>query len=110
MRPKKRYILLSMSDVDSEEEFESRLFQTIIKMDPLLPIKGNFRLIRNLNKKIGGGFLGVISIGNKYKYDAIFLLSLVGKFYKSNLLTLKSSGSLKNIKKEEDSRYGTNAE
>lgn len=109
MRQKRRYILLLLSGVESENEFESMLFQTIIKLDPLLPVKGNFRVVKELTRETEDGFIGVISIANKYKYEVVFLLSLIGKFYKSNLLTLKSSGSLKKIKEEENTRYGTNA-
>ncbi|MCL5009565.1 MAG: hypothetical protein M1433_01095 [Candidatus Parvarchaeota archaeon] len=109
MRPKKRYILASLSGVDSEEEFEKMLFNTITKLDPLLPIKGNFRVIKGLTRKADGGMIGVISIANKYKYDVIFLLSLVGKFYKANLLTLKSSGNINKVKKVEETRNGTDA-
>ncbi len=109
MHPKKRYILLFMDGVDTAEEFESRLFQTLIKLGPLLPIRGNFRVIKETTKRHENGFVGVVSVSNKYKYDVIFLLSLIGKFYKSNVLTLKSSGSLKKVKKERDSMYGTDA-
>lgn len=109
MRQKRRYVLLLLSGVGDESEFESRLFQTIVKLDPLLPIKGNFRVVKGLTKPVEGGVMGVISVANSYKYDAVFLLSLVGKFYKSNVLTLKSSGSLKRLKKEEETRNGTDA-
>ena len=108
MRAKKRYLLIEISGVDSSEEFENRLRSTLNKMEPLISIKANVRIIKELFSHVSDGILGVISVENSYKNQVIFLLSLIGKFYKSNLLTLKSSGSLKKIKVEE-TRYGTNA-
>lgn len=106
MRIKKRYFLVSISGIDTQEEFEKRIFNTINKLAPLLVIKANIRVIKDLSIKIGQNIMGVISVNNDYKYEAIFILSLISKFYKSNLLTLKSSGSLKSIKLEE-TRHGT---
>ncbi len=108
MRAKKRYLLIEISGVDSSEEFENRLRSTLNKMEPLISIKANVRIIKELFSRMPDGVLGVISVENSYKNQVIFLLSLIGKFYKSNVLTLKSSGSLKKIKVEE-TRYGTNA-
>jgi RNase P/RNase MRP subunit POP5 len=108
MRVKRRYFLVSISGIDSEEEFEKRIFFVANKLSPLLAIKSNLRVIKDRGIKTPDGFLGVVSVNNVYKSEVVFILSLIGKFYKSNLLTLKSSGSLKKIKFEE-TRYGTNA-
>lgn len=106
MRIKRRYVLVYMSGVDNRDEFEKRLFATVNRLSPLFAIKANLRTIKELYMGTKDGILGVISVNNEYKYEAIFILSLIGKFYKSNLLTLKSSGSLKSIKLEE-TRHGT---
>lgn len=108
MRVKRRYFLVSLSGVDSEEEFEKRIFSVLNKMSPLLSIRANVRVVKELTLKKDGFVLGVISVNNVYKSEVLFILSLIGKFYKSNLLTLKSSGSLKRLKSEE-TRHGTNA-
>ncbi len=108
MRAKKRYLLIEISGIDSVEEFDKRIRSTLNNMEPLISIKANVRVIKDCFSSTTNGILGIVSVVNSYKNHVIFLLSLIGKFYKSNLLTLKSSGSLKKIKLEE-TRYGTNA-
>ncbi len=108
MRTKKRYLLVEISGITSAEEFEKAVRSTLNNLEPLISIKANLRIIKDCFSSTPDSILGILSVDNSYKNQVIFLLSLIGKFYKSNLLTLKSSGSLKKIKLEE-TRYGTNA-
>ncbi len=102
MRYKRRYVLLSLDNVGNGEDPEKMLFFTLNKMDPLLSIKSNFRVIKELTRSGGGKAVLVVSVNNEFKDHVIFVLSLIGKFYKSNMLTIKISGSLKKLKEEEN--------
>ncbi len=108
MRIKKRYILVKINKVDSVDAFEKMIFSTLNKLEPFLATRSNIKVIKETCLKTQSDVVGVIKINNVYVNEVIFLLSLIGKFYKSNLLTLKSSGNLRKLKLEE-SRYGTNA-
>ncbi len=101
MRYKRRYLLIAISGIDSPEEFEKRIHFTLNKLDPFLGIDANVRIIKELTLKSKNDVIGVISVNNKYLNHAIFILSMMGRFFKSNLLTLISSGSLKRLKAEE---------
>ncbi len=98
MRYKKRYFLVELENVDNAEEFEQQLYSTINKIEPFLGIKSNFKIIKELTKIGENSTFGVIAVNNEYKFDVIFALSLISKFYKSNLLTITNSGNIKKIK------------
>ena len=84
-----------------------KLFETVNKLDKTLSIRSNFKLIKDIFINKGGDTLSVISVNNKYKYDVIFILSLISRFFPAiNLVTFKNSGSLKKIK-EWIKQYGT---
>ncbi|EGD71845.1 MAG: hypothetical protein CSMARM4_0012 [Candidatus Parvarchaeum acidiphilum ARMAN-4_'5-way FS'] len=98
MRYKKRYFLLRIEGVSSQEDAEKQLYSTLNKLEPFLAIRSNFRVIKGLTKFDGNNALVVIAVNNEYKYKVIFSLSLISKFYKSNLLTIMNSGNIKKIK------------
>jgi RNase P/RNase MRP subunit POP5 len=98
MRYKKRYFLVELEGVSNPEDFEKQLYSTLNKIEPFLAIRSNFRVIKDLTKTDGSTTIGVIAVNNEYKYHVIFSLSLISKFYKSNLLTIMNSGNIKKIK------------
>ena len=98
MRYKKRYFLLELDGVSNPEDFEKQLYSTLNRIEPFLSIRSNFRVIRDLTKTDDYKTFGVIAVNNEYKYRVIFSLSLISKFYKSNLLTIMNSGNIKKIK------------
>jgi len=101
MREKRRYILLYVSGISEVERFANIIYETVNKMNKTLAIQANINVIKDLYRKENNGILGVISVSNKYKYDVIFILSMIGRFFPAtNLVTLRSSGSLKKIKGE----------
>ncbi len=102
MRYKKRYILLYISGLENGEDVEKLLYSTMNRVDPLLAIKSNFRVVKELTRSEGENATLVVSVNNESKDHAIFVLSLMSKFYKSNMLTIKISGSLKRLKEEEN--------
>lgn len=98
MRYKKRYFLVELEGVSNPDDFEKQLYSTLNKIEPFLAIRSNFRVIKDLTKIDGNKAIGVIAVNNEYKYRVIFSLSLISKFYKSNLLTIMNSGNIKKIK------------
>ncbi len=74
------------------------MYSTLNNIEPFLAIRSNFRVIKGLTKFDGEKARGVIVVNNEYKYRVIFSLSLISKFYKSNLLTIMNSGNIKKIK------------
>ncbi len=98
MRYKKRYFLVELEGVSNSEDFEKQLYYTLNKIEPLLAIRSNFKVIKDLTKIEVNKAVGVIAVNNEYKYRVIFSLSLISKFYKSNLLTIMNSGNIKKIK------------
>ncbi|MCL4398377.1 MAG: Rpp14/Pop5 family protein [Candidatus Parvarchaeota archaeon] len=98
MRYKKRYFLVEIDGISSQEDFEKQLYSTLNRMEPFLAIRSNFRVIKDMTKFDGSRAIGVIAVNNEYKYRVIFSLSLISKFYKSNLLTIMNSGNIKKIK------------
>ena len=106
MKYKKRYFLLLLKGI-KKEGTKDVIFGTINRMEPLLSIRANVRIHENLTKEIGGDTLCVISVKNEWKEEVIFLLSLIGKFYKSNMLTLRNSGNIKKIISEENNNAST---
>ena len=98
MRYKKRYFLVELEGVSNPEDFEKPLYSTLNKLEPFLAIRSNFRVMKDLTKTKDNRTVGVIAVNNEYKYRVIFFLSLISKFYKSNLLTIMNSGNIKKIK------------
>ena len=98
MRYKKRYFLVELYGVSNPEDFEKQLYSPLNKIEPFLAIRSNFRVIKGLTKTEDNKTIGIIAVNNEYKYRVIFSLSLISKFYKSNLLTIMNSGNIKKIK------------
>ncbi len=97
MRYKKRYFLLVLEGDIKLEEAEKMLFSTINKVEPFLAIRSNMRIIKERTKIKDEKVYMIISANNEYKHKVIFALSLISKFYKANLLTIKNSGNIKKI-------------
>ena len=98
MRYKKRYFLIRTVGEKDQENPERLLYSVINKMEPFLAIRSNFRVIKELTKQKGDEVFFVVAVNNEYKYKVIFILSLISKFYKVNLLTICNSGNIKKIK------------
>ncbi len=98
MRYKKRYFLVEIEGVSNQEDFEKQMYSTLNKIEPFLGIRSNFKVIKDLTKTKDDKTIGIIAVNNEYKYRVIFSLSLISKFYKSNLLTIMNSGNIKKIK------------
>ncbi|MCL5420766.1 MAG: hypothetical protein M1284_03395 [Candidatus Parvarchaeota archaeon] len=98
MRYKKRYFLVELDGVDNADEFEKEMYSALNKMEPFLAIRSNFRIVKELTSPKDSRTRGVIAVNDEYKYRVVFFLSLISKFYKSNLLTIMNSGNIKKIK------------
>lgn len=109
MRHKKRYILAEIPSADSIEKFRELVYSTVNKFEPTLGIRSSLKVMDDVYLKRKGGLLGVIRVGNKYKYQVIFTLSLMERAFPFNLITLSNSGSLKKLKGRLR-EYGTIAE
>ena len=106
MRYKRRYVLVKIIGITSAEEASKAVYSTMNRLYPLLGIKSNFRVLNELAVKLDGEIMTVVSVSNKYINDAIFILSLMRRFYNANLITVITSGSLRRIKSEEK-KYGS---
>lgn len=107
MHEKRRYILFFVNSIIDADGLEKMIYEAVNKLDKTLSIRSNLRLIKDLFIQRGNEVLSVMSVNNKYKYDVIFILSLISRFFPAiNLVTLKNSGSLKKIKRYMK-QYGT---
>jgi RNase P/RNase MRP subunit POP5 len=80
-----------------EDNPEKIIFSVINKIEPLLAIRSNTRIIKDKIIKKGEKTYIILAVNNEYKYRVIFALSLISKFYKAKLLTIMNSGNIKKI-------------
>ncbi len=97
MRYKKRYFLIELNG-EFDDSVDKIIFNTVNKIEPFLAIRSNLRVINDGIKKYKNKTYFIIAVNNDFKYRVIFALSLISKFYKANLLTIKNSGNIKKIK------------
>ncbi len=108
MRYKRRYIILRITGVSSQDEFSNSVYSTINKFYPLLVIRANVKIIKDVYSISDDAYTGIISVNNRYKYDVIFTLSLMKRVFSRDVLTLGISGTLKRTKKRLNT-YGSDA-
>ena len=108
MRPKKRYFLVKVTNINNIEDFSKIIYNTLNKYDKFINIKANFRIVKDIYKINNNDIIGVIRIDNKYKYEVVCYLSLMIRESRSSFITLKNSGSIKKIKMEVKN-YGSDA-